>query len=137
MATFITKMRCAYRRLVPVRHFNSELWPLISYAVNISNNNRFRTTSLQLLARIQRNFIGTFKTKKRCAYPRFVLVRHLKSELWPLISYAYWAIIVSTLLLCNYWLEFNKALWESSIVRGDAHIGGLFRSDSSTQNYCP
>jgi hypothetical protein len=44
---------------------------------------------------------------------------------------------VSGLVLCNYWLEFNQTLWESSISRGDAHIIGLFRSDNLTQSYGP
>jgi hypothetical protein len=34
----------------------------------------------------------------------------------------------SALLLCNYWLEFNETFWESSILRGDAHIIALFWS---------
>jgi hypothetical protein len=60
--------------------------------------------------------------------------------LWLIMQYAYRVIIVSVLLLCNYWLEFNKTLlepsisrWESSISRGDARIIGLFWSDSLTQ----
>jgi hypothetical protein len=44
---------------------------------------------------------------------------------------------VSGLFLCNYWLEFNKTLWESSISRGDAHIVCLFQSDTLTQSYGP
>jgi hypothetical protein len=36
---------------------------------------------------------------------------------------------VSAQVLCNYWLEFNETLWESSISRGYAHIVGLFQSD--------
>jgi hypothetical protein len=44
---------------------------------------------------------------------------------------------VSEEVLCNYWLEFNETLWESSILRGDAHIAGLFRSDPLTQSYGP
>jgi hypothetical protein len=43
----------------------------------------------------------------------------------------------SALVLCNYWLEFNETLWEPLIPRGDAHIVGLFRSDTSTQSYGP
>jgi hypothetical protein len=39
---------------------------------------------------------------------------------------------VSGVVLCNYWLEFNETLLESSILRGDAHIVGLFRSDPLT-----
>jgi hypothetical protein len=49
---------------------------------------RFRSSSLHLLAGIQRNFMGTFNTKRICAYRRLVPVRHFNSELWPLISYA-------------------------------------------------
>jgi hypothetical protein len=45
------------------------------------------------------------------------------------MQYAYRAIIVSALFLCNYWLEFNETLSEQSIPRGDAHIIALFRSD--------
>jgi hypothetical protein len=44
---------------------------------------------------------------------------------------------VSGLVLCNYWLEFNETLWESSISRGDGHIVALFRSDFLTQSYDP
>jgi hypothetical protein len=44
---------------------------------------------------------------------------------------------VSRVVLCNYWLEFNETLWESSISRGDAHIVGLFWSDTLTQSYGP
>jgi hypothetical protein len=43
----------------------------------------------------------------------------------------------SGVVLCNYWLEFNETLWEPSISRGDAHIVGLFRSDTLTQSYGP
>jgi hypothetical protein len=49
------------------------------------------------------------------------------------MQYAYRVKIVSTLLLCYYWLEFNETLWEPSIPRGDAHMVALFRSDTSTQ----
>jgi hypothetical protein len=45
------------------------------------------------------------------------------------MQYAYRAIIISALLLCNYWLE--KTLWEPSIPREDALIA-LFGSDPST-----
>jgi hypothetical protein len=38
------------------------------------------------------------------------------------MQYAYRAIIVSMLLLCNYWLEFNETLLELSIPRGDVLI---------------
>jgi hypothetical protein len=123
------KRKCAYRRLVPVRPFNSELWPLISNVVWIWSKNRFRSSSLRLLAGIQQNFMGTFNTKRRCAYRWLFPVKHFNPELWPLISYAVciWSKIVSALLFCNYWLEFNETLWESSIPRGDAHIVALFR----------
>jgi glycerol-3-phosphate cytidylyltransferase-like family protein len=56
---------------------------------------------------------------------------------WLVMQYAYRAIIVSVLLLCNYWLEFNNTSWESSISREDAHIIGLFQSDPLTQSYGP
>jgi hypothetical protein len=46
------------------------------------------------------------------------------------MQYAYRTIIISPLLPCNYWLEINETLWESSISRGDAHIASLFRSDT-------
>jgi hypothetical protein len=75
--------------------------------------------------------MGTFNTKRRCAYHCLVGVRHLNSELRPLISYAdaYRKIFVFALLLCNYWLEFNETLLEPSIPRGDRHIVALFGSD--------
>jgi hypothetical protein len=44
---------------------------------------------------------------------------------------------VSGLVLCNYWLEFNETLWESSISRGDEHILALFRSDTLIKSYGP
>jgi hypothetical protein len=44
---------------------------------------------------------------------------------------------VSRVVLCNYGLELNETLWESSISRGDAHIDGLFWSDTLTQSYGP
>jgi hypothetical protein len=53
------------------------------------------------------------------------------------MQYAYGVKIVSGVVLCNYWLEFNETLWESSISRGDAHIVGLFLSDPLTQSYGP
>jgi hypothetical protein len=53
------------------------------------------------------------------------------------MQYAYRAIIVSMLLLCNHWLKFNKTLWEPSIPRGDLHIVALFWSDLSIQSYGP
>jgi hypothetical protein len=56
---------------------------------------------------------------------------------WLVMQYANKAIIVSALLLCNYWLEFNETLWEPSITTGDAHIFALFRSDTLTQSYGP
>jgi hypothetical protein len=52
-------------------------------------NHCFRITSLQLLAGIQQNFMGTFNTKGRCTYHRLVPVRPFNSRiLSPLISYA-------------------------------------------------
>jgi hypothetical protein len=51
------------------------------------------------------------------------------------MQYAYRAKIISALLLCNYWLEFNETFWEPSIPRGDAHIVTLFWSDTLTQSY--
>jgi hypothetical protein len=73
---------------------------------------------------IQRNFVGTINTKKRCAYPCLVLVRPLISELWPLIGYALciYQKKISMLFLCNYLQEVNKTFFEPSIPRGDAHI---------------
>jgi hypothetical protein len=68
MGTFNTKRRCAYHCLVPLRLFNTELWPLISSAVCIYSNNRFLVFSLQLPAGIQWNFIGNINTKRKCAY---------------------------------------------------------------------
>jgi glycerol-3-phosphate cytidylyltransferase-like family protein len=56
---------------------------------------------------------------------------------WLVMQYAYRVKIVSALLLCNYWLEFNETLWESSIPRGGAHIVTLFFSDTLTQSYGP
>jgi hypothetical protein len=56
---------------------------------------------------------------------------------WLVIQYAYGVKIISALVLCNYWLEFNQTLWESSIPRGGAHIVALFRSDTLTQSYGP
>jgi hypothetical protein len=53
------------------------------------------------------------------------------------MRYAYGVKIVSELLLCNYWLEFNETLWEPSIPIGDAHIVCLFQSDTLTQIYGP
>jgi hypothetical protein len=40
------------------------------------------------------------------------------------MQYEYRAKIVSALLLCNYWLEFNETLWEPLKPRGDAHNVG-------------
>jgi hypothetical protein len=51
------------------------------------------------------------------------------------MQYAYGVKIVSGVVLCNYWLEFNETLWESSISREDAHIVGLFQSDPLTQSF--
>jgi hypothetical protein len=48
------------------------------------------------------------------------------------MQYAYGVKIVSALLLCNYWLEFNGTLLEPAIPRGDAHIAALFVSDILT-----
>jgi hypothetical protein len=48
------------------------------------------------------------------------------------MQYAYRVKIVSVLLLCNYWLEFNETLWEPSIPREDAHIIALLGSDTLT-----
>jgi hypothetical protein len=86
MGTINTKKRLAYRRLVQVRPFNTELWPLIY--LRYAYNNRFRDTSLQIWAGIQRNLMETTNTKSRCAYCRHVPVRPCITELWPLISYA-------------------------------------------------
>jgi hypothetical protein len=58
----------------------TELWSLISYAVCIQGNNRFRATFLQLLAGIQQNFMGIINIK-RCAYRWLVPVRPFNSEL--------------------------------------------------------
>jgi hypothetical protein len=53
MGTYNTKRNCAFRRLVPVRPFNTELWPSITYADCILINNRFRAISMQLMAGIK------------------------------------------------------------------------------------
>jgi glycerol-3-phosphate cytidylyltransferase-like family protein len=45
---------------------------------------------------------------------------------WLVMQYAYRAKIVSALLLCNYWLEFNYTLWDPSIPRENAHIVTFF-----------
>jgi hypothetical protein len=50
---------------------------------------------------------------------------------------AYRAIIVSAPLLCNYRLEFNETLWESSISREYALMADFFRTDTLTQTYDP
>jgi hypothetical protein len=47
---------------------------------------------------------------------------------WLLMQYAYRAIIVSVLLLSNYWLESQETLFKLSIPRGNVHIVALFRS---------
>jgi hypothetical protein len=44
---------------------------------------------------------------------------------------------VSALDLFNYWPKFKETLWELSILRGDAHIVGLFQSDFLAQSYGP
>jgi hypothetical protein len=56
---------------------------------------------------------------------------------WLVMQYAYRAIIVSMLLLCNYWLESFETLLELSIPRGDVHIVALFQSDTLTHSYGP
>jgi hypothetical protein len=56
---------------------------------------------------------------------------------WWVMHYTYRAIIVSTLLLCNNWLDFHKNLMKLSIPRGDAYIITMFRSDHSTQSNGP
>jgi hypothetical protein len=43
------------------------------------------------------------------------------------MQYRYREIIMSALFLCNYCLEFNESLWETSIPIGDAQIVALFR----------
>jgi hypothetical protein len=53
------------------------------------------------------------------------------------MHYAFTAKIVSALLLCKDWLEFNETLWEPSKRRGDAHIVALFRPDTLTQSHGP
>jgi hypothetical protein len=42
------------------------------------------------------------------------LVRPFITELWPL-DYEYKKVIVSALLLYNYWQKFNKTLWKPLI----------------------
>jgi hypothetical protein len=53
-------------------------------------------------------------------------------------------IIVSALLSCYYWQEFNETLWEQSITiprhvapRQGAHIVALFRLNPSARSYGP
>jgi hypothetical protein len=63
--------------------------------------------------------MGTFNTKKKCAYRRFVPVRHFGTELRPLISYAvyvYRAIIVSALFFSKFSLKLNEISWKPSIL---------------------
>jgi hypothetical protein len=58
---------------------------------------------------------------------------------WLVMQYAYRAKIVYALLLCNYWQEINKTLWELLIPR-DVHIVALlklFRPDTSLQSDGP
>jgi hypothetical protein len=43
------------------------------------------------------------------------------------MQYAYRAIIVSALFLCNFWTVLNETLWEPSIPRGDVHVVALFK----------
>jgi hypothetical protein len=52
-------------------------------------------------------------------------------------SYTCSGIIVSVLLVCNYWQKFIETLWEPSIPRGDVHIVALFRSGPLTQSNGP
>jgi hypothetical protein len=87
--------------------------------------------SLLLLAGIQLNFMGTFNSKRRCAYCRLFPVRLYNSELWPLITYA--VCIYSKNRFRTTFLEFNKTLREFSKARGDAHIVSLFRSDTNSE----
>jgi hypothetical protein len=121
----------------PVRAFNTELWPLISYTLCIKSNNPFSSTSLDQLAGIQQNFMGTIKTKNRCAYRRFVPFRPSTQGYgpWLVMQNAYRGIIISVLFLYNHWHKFNETVSEPSILRGDAHIVTLFRSDLSTKSY--
>ena len=45
--------------------------------------------------------------------------------------------ILSALVLQNYWLEFDKTVWEASLYSGDAHIVCMFRSDDFSRSYGP
>jgi hypothetical protein len=42
---------------------------------------------------------------------------------------------LSTLFLCNCWLDFNETLWEPSIPRRDAHIEGLM-PEGTKRHFC-
>jgi hypothetical protein len=111
------KRRCAYRRPVPVRPFNSELWLLISYAVCIQSKivsvlllcwlEFIETLWEPLIPRGNLHIVGLFRsgTLTPSYFP------------WLVMQYAYRAKIVSVQPLCNYWLEFNETLWEPSIPR--------------------
>jgi hypothetical protein len=69
----------------------------------------FRASSLQLLAGIQRNFMGIINMKRRWAPVGLFQSDTLTQSYgpWLIMQYAYRVKIVSMLLLCNYWLEFN------------------------------
>jgi hypothetical protein len=99
----------------------------------------FWASSLQLLAGTQWIFMGIINIKKRCDN-----IALLQSDLltqsygpWLVMHYTYRAKIVSSLILCNYWLKFKETLLEPSIPREYAHIISLFRSDTLTQSYGP
>jgi hypothetical protein len=105
-----TKTRCAYHSIDPVRSYNTELWLLISYAVCILSNNRFRAISLQLQAGIQWNLMETINSKRRWAYPCLVPVRPFNTDLWPMISYMYVECIKSNFAIALqllYWFQQN------------------------------
>ena len=95
MGSFTTKRRCAYYQPVLVGWFFTELWPFEIFHCTYSAI-LVRAISQQLMTGIQWNFMGSFTTKRRCAYYQPVLVGWFFTELWPfeIFHCTYSAILV-------------------------------------------
>jgi hypothetical protein len=114
--------------------------PSVLPSIHLSVRISFRASSLQLLAEIQRNFMGIINIKRRCAYRRLVPVKLFNSKLWPLISYALCVLSKNRFLATS--LQLLAGIQQNFvetflILRWDAHIVALLRSDTLTQSYGP
>jgi hypothetical protein len=106
MKTTNSRRRCTCRCIVWI-------WPTTKMYCPWLSRISFLRFLLQLMAGLQRNFMGTIDNRRRYSYRRLFRVRTLNLELWLLICYlyAYKPTFVSVLFLYIYFINSTKFYW--------------------------